>query len=437
MDFLPPQPPAAVAAAATTDASAATVPVFDPPSISANLDSVDSLSEELKRVVDSLAANPAENSQLIAAAQVIDAIPALIEKMVVSKLATRDENNFDYDDDDNEYVDCVNAIGASDTNVITNLKRLLDLIVESIKAASSAAAFIVSTDLEVKAIIAIQKLIYYDIDEFMGPCPFSEENMMAFVEVGIVGALIESVKSNFRMQQKLGEVADVRILTECFKFSPILAGTAALEAIELLTDILLHHSMNSAAVAESCCRAIEKMVACNDDVQTMLGNTDGAFEALVCVLQAHGASNAAMATACFSAIRNLTSYHEENCAKFGEINGLCDVLVDVLRAHGGSDATVVETWGMAVSNITANCSGIKEKFGSTDVFAALIDVLKQHGNIDASGEALKECCGVIQCLCKDNGANKAKFHELNVIQVLETEVTVDFWNKDETLNALR
>ena len=164
------------------------------------------------------------------------------------------------------------------------------------------------------------------------------------------------------------------------------------------------------------------------------GAVVGSMDVLVDVLRSHGHSNAGVAEECCLAIGWIMGGYVENRVKYGAVAGSMEVLVDVLRSHGRSNAEVAGCCCDAIGYITAGNAENKGKYGAVAAsMEVLVDVLKAHGKTPASSIVLYFCCTAISELCESNASNASKLKSLNIIHVLEHEVTV---NVDEKIDVL-
>jgi hypothetical protein len=171
----------------------------------------------------------------------------------------------------------------------------------------------------------------------------------------------------------------------------------------------------------------------------MFERVSGVFEVLLDVLRSYGLSHAELAEECCHAIGDITV--DNSWYDCGAAAGSMEMLVDLLRYYGRSNAVVAKACCWAIGKITSGNVENQVKYGSiAGSMEVLVDVLQAHGNNQDGEDALLFCCWAIEQLCQSNASNQAKLKSLNVIHVLEYEVTVldnDAAFKRDALKQLR
>jgi hypothetical protein len=136
-------------------------------------------------------------------------------------------------------------------------------------------------------------------------------------------------------------------------------------------------------------------------------------EVLLDILKTHSVQNAAIASTCSRAIKNLV--HDNRIRRrFAAVPGSLESLVDVLNAHGRSNSDVAKACLWAIYSLANYDAGIRYRFGSTEVFSAIVSMIKHGKSTDFAASA-------ILGLCQDTPANVAKFNALNACDALEVE----------------
>ena len=204
---------------------------------------------------------------------------------------------------------------------------------------------------------------------------------------------------------------------------------------EMLVGVLRVHGRGDVAVAQSGCGALRNMAA-----RLSLGSVPGLLQVLFDMLRVHGCRDAVVAAACCDAFANIAAGNEESRASLAAVPGLCGVLAAVLRAHGAVDAAVAEPCCYSIWAASHQNAEIRARFGSTEVFSAIVGVLRAHGGLEGSRGVVGQCCWAIESLCAGGDAsassNRAKFNALDTVRVLQSEVRVDCPCKSNAVAAL-
>jgi hypothetical protein len=285
----------------------------------------------------------------------------------------------DYDDvyDTRKNMD---ALGAPETRVIEKLVKFLKALLPAVSSPSEPS-YEAATEILLKLLVTIRTLMKYTVsDDRTAAC---YNNMERIGCSGILAPLV-SIMQIYHQRQLERQDGDVdggplRVLIECCHLLSVIVSSKV--SAELYVKV------------------------------------EGSVEVLVDVMKTHGSRSADVAWTCSDVVDGLVG-HSGNRSRLAAVSGFVESLVNVLKAFGPSVEIVADNLLWAIYFLTIEDADVRDKFGSTEVFSAVVDTLK-------GGKSIEMVAYAILGLCKDNDDNIAKFDELDAYDALEVEDKIE------------
>jgi hypothetical protein len=305
---------------------------------------------------DSKAASVVETKEL--AHKVVDAIPAYLGEDA-------------YIAEDN-----MEALGAPGTCVIEKLVKFLKALLPAVSSPSEPS-YEVATEILLNLLVTIRSLMSYTVSGHRTALCFNNRRRIG--DSGVFSPLVSIMQIYHQRQLEL----------------QLQAGRSEGSSLRVLIE---------------CCRLLSETYSDSTEHYVKI---KGSVQVLVDILKTHGLRNAEIALAASKAVERLVS-NRDNRRWFADVPGSLESLVNVLNAHDHSNDDVAKTCLWVIRLLANNDAVIRDKFGSTEVFSAIVDALK-------CGKETVYVSPAILSLCQDNPANIAKFNALNAYDALEVK----------------